>query len=99
MSVVSQDTVKQVALLARLKLEGDELSHLATQLDAILSYVQQLAGVATDQIEPTSHVLPLQDVLRPDTVKPSLKSEQVTALAPASRPPFVAVPKVIGVER
>ncbi len=99
MSVVSQDTVKQVALLARLKLEGHQLAHLASQLDSILAYVQQLSSVPTDRIEPTTHVLALANVLRPDAVKPSLKPEQVAALAPASRPPFVAVPKVIEVKR
>jgi aspartyl-tRNA(Asn)/glutamyl-tRNA(Gln) amidotransferase subunit C len=99
MSVVNPEIVKQVARLARLELEGTELALLATQMDAILAYVQQLSSVATDRIEPTSHVLPLANLLRPDAVQPSLKAEQVMALAPASRAPFVAVPKVIETER
>ena len=99
MSVVSQDTVKQVARLARLKLEGEQLSHIASQLDAILGYVQQLSAVPTDSVEATSHVLPLRDVLRPDENQPSLPAGEVIVLAPASRPPFVAVPKVIEGEK
>ena len=95
MAVVGQDTVKQVAVLARLRLEGPALAHLASQLDQILQYVRQLEAVNTDAIEPTSHVLPMANVLRPDELAPSLSQSAVTALAPASTPPFIAVPKVI----
>ena len=95
MSVVTPDVVKQVAFLARLRLEGPALAQIAAQLDEILAYVQQLSAVNTDQVEPTSHVLPLTNVLRKDEARPSLPAETVTALAPAAHPPFVAVPKVI----
>ena len=95
MSVVTPDIVKQVALLARLRLEGQELSMIATQLDHILQYVQQLQTVPTDQVEPTTHVLPLSNVLRQDELRPSLSQDAVMALAPAKHPPFVTVPKVI----
>lgn len=98
MSVVDPQTVQQVARLARLELEASQVSQLAAQLDKILAYVQQLSAVGTDRIEPTSHVLALSNVLRADAVQPSLKPEQVTALAPASQASFVAVPKVIEAE-
>ena len=95
MGVVTPDVVKQVAFLARLRLEGDTLTRIASQLDHILEYVQQLQAVETDGVEPTSHVLPLANVLRADERTPSLSQEAVLALAPATRPPFVTVPKVI----
>ena len=95
MGVVTAEVVQQVAMLARLRLEGPQLSQIAAQLDEILEYVQQLRSVSTDQVEPTSHVLPLANVLRTDEPQPSLDSHLVTALAPASHPPFVTVPKVI----
>lgn len=95
MSIVTTDTVKQVAFLARLRLEGDALTRLAGQLDEILAYVQQLQAVPTDQVEPTSHVLPLSNVLRKDERQPSVPQQQVVALAPASHAHFVTVPKVI----
>ena len=95
MGVVTPDIVKQVAQLARLRLEGPALSQLATQLDEILAYVQQLQAVATDRVEPTSHVLPLSNVLRRDEPQPCLPQEAVLALAPAAQRPFVKVPKVI----
>ena len=95
MSVVTPEIVTQVARLARLRLEGPALTQLATQLDGILRYVQQLQAVSTEHIEPTSHAVPLSNVLRPDEPGISLPSEQVLALAPAAKPPFVTVPKVI----
>ena len=95
MGVVTPETVKQVALLARLQLEGQALEQFSGQLDEILQYVQQLQTVSTDGIEPTSHVLPLSNVLRKDEPVPSLSQEAVLALAPAHQRPFVKVPKVI----
>ena len=95
MSEITPEIVKQVALLARLRLEGEALTHVASQLDGILAYVRQLQAVPTDHIEPTSHVLPLSNVLRKDEPVASLGAEAVVALAPTSQRPFIAVPKVI----
>ena len=97
MAVVTPEVVKQVARLARLRLEGKALTQIAAQLDEILQYVQQLQAVETDRVEPTSHVLPLTNVLRKDEPAPSLAQDAVVALAPAAVPPFVKVPKVIEV--
>ena len=95
MSVVTPDIVKQVAILARLRLEGQALEQLASQLDEILQYVQQLQSVPTDRIPPTSHVLPLSNVMRKDEPGGSLSQDVVIALAPDTQPPFIKVPKVI----
>jgi len=95
MSLVTTDVVKEVALLARLQLEGKDLERMAAQLDQILEYVRQLDAVPTDGIEPTSHVLQLTNVLRLDEPRPSLSAEAVVNLAPATHQQFVAVPKVI----
>lgn len=97
MGVVTPDIVRQVALLARVRLEGPALAQLAAQLDEILAYVRQLQAVPTDQVEPTSHVLPLSNVLRKDEPHPSLGQEVVVKLAPAGQLPFVKVPKVLEV--
>lgn len=97
MGIVTPQTVQRVARLARLQLEGQALAQMAAQLDEILEYMQQLQAVPTDQVEPTSHVVPLANVLRKDERRVSLKPEAVLALAPAAHPPFVKVPKVIDV--
>ena len=90
-----QKIIKHVALLARLHLEDKDLAKFAGELDAILAYVRQLQQVDTNDVEPTSHVLPLSNVLRKDEPTPSLRQEAVVGLAPAKHPPFVTVPKVI----
>jgi len=95
MAVITPEIVKQVALLARLRLEGQALTHTAAQLDEILQYVQQLSAVNTKGVPPTTHVLSLTNVMRPDEPQPSLSQEAVAALAPAAHPPFITVPKVI----
>ena len=95
MSLVTTDVIQRVARLARLQLEGPALSQCAAQLDEILTYVQQLQAVPTDGVTPTSHVLPLSNVLRNDERGVSLSQETVTALAPATQHPFIAVPKVL----
>ena len=95
MSAITPEIVQQVALLARLRLDGEALARVTAQLDEILEYARQLQAVPTDDIGPTSHVLPLSNVLRKDEPKPSLPSDAVVALAPAKQPPFVKVPKVI----
>ncbi|MBI4323314.1 MAG: Asp-tRNA(Asn)/Glu-tRNA(Gln) amidotransferase subunit GatC [Candidatus Omnitrophica bacterium] len=95
MAIVSTQDVRQVALLARLALHDDELKKLAAQLDEILEYVRQLQAVSTDGVEPTSHVLPLADVTRPDQRLPSLPPEEALTLAPARHGHLVKVPKVI----
>jgi len=87
--------IKQVALLARLQLEGKDLERIAAQLDQILGYVRQLDAVPTEGVEPTSHVVPLTNVLRADEPRPSLRAEEVVSLAPAKHQQFVSVPKVI----
>ena len=95
MAVVTPAVIAQVAGLARLRLEGPALTQFAVELSKILQYVRRLQAVETERVEPTTHVLPLSNVLRKDEPRPSLPSEAVVALAPARRPPFVAVPKVI----
>ena len=95
MAVVTPEIISQVALLARLRLEGQALAQLAAQLDEILQYVQQLQAVDTAHVEPTSHVLPLANVLRKDEPGACLSQDEVLTLAPATQSPFVTVPKVI----
>ena len=95
MSVVDPEIIKQVALLARLRLDPDALNVFSAQIDEILEYVRQLQAVSTEGVEPTSHVLPLANVLRKDEPQPSLTQEAVIRMAPDAQAPFVKIPKVI----
>ena len=95
MGIITQDVVKQVARLARLRLDGRELAGFVTELDEILEYVRQLDMVSTDGIAPTSHAMSLSNVLRKDMAHISLAKETVLDLAPSKKMPFIKVPKVI----
>jgi aspartyl-tRNA(Asn)/glutamyl-tRNA(Gln) amidotransferase subunit C len=93
---ITLDQVRHVAKLARLSLPPEQLEKLAGQLESILQYVKQIESADVSGVEPMAHALPISNVFRDDTVKPSLTVEQVLANAPDADPPFFKVPKVIG---
>ncbi len=87
--------IEQVAELARLSLKPEEKAKLQKDLESILAYVEQLNAVPTDKVEPTSHVLNLENVFREDKVRPSDIREEVLKHAPRREGNFFKVPKVI----
>jgi aspartyl-tRNA(Asn)/glutamyl-tRNA(Gln) amidotransferase subunit C len=90
--------VADLARLARIELTADELEHLAPQLKVILESVARVSEVAAEDIEPTSHALPLTNVFRDDVLRPSLPREEVLAGAPASELDRFRVPRILGEE-
>jgi aspartyl-tRNA(Asn)/glutamyl-tRNA(Gln) amidotransferase subunit C len=90
--------VADLARLARIELTAEELEHLAPQLQVILDSVARVSDVAADDIEPTSHALPLTNVFRDDVLRPCLPLEQVLAGAPASELDRFRVPRILGEE-
>lgn len=93
---LTPNDLAELARLARIELTSDELAHLAPQLDAILEAVAKVSEVAADDIPPTSHPLPLENVSRPDVVRPSLPREVVLAGAPAAENGRFRVPRILG---
>ena len=98
MSAITRDEVAHLARLSRLALTDDELDHYATQLDAIIESVAKVAEVAAEDVPPSSHALPLTNVLRPDEVRPSLTPEQALSGAPAVEDDRFRVPRILGEE-
>jgi aspartyl-tRNA(Asn)/glutamyl-tRNA(Gln) amidotransferase subunit C len=94
MSITRKD-VEHVANLARLELSDAEKEQFEEQLNAILKYAEKLNGLNTDGIEPTSHVLPLANVMRDDAVKPSWPIEKVLLNAPEEEDGQFKVPPVL----
>ncbi|NIM05013.1 MAG: Asp-tRNA(Asn)/Glu-tRNA(Gln) amidotransferase subunit GatC [Armatimonadetes bacterium] len=92
---LTPEEVDHVALLARLELTDEERSLFTSQLSAILDYFQQLRELDTTGVPPTSHVVPLQNVLREDTSAKSLPQEEALANAPEQRQDCFLVPRVI----
>ncbi len=89
------DQVRKVARLARLDLPEADLAVMAKQLTDILGYVDQLKELNTDGVEPMAHPLPVQNVFRPDELRPSLPVDAALANAPARSGDFFAVPAVL----
>lgn len=71
-----------VARLSRLKLDDDEVSRLEGELSSILDHVDRLAEIDIEGVEPTSHVVPLENVLRDDVARPGLDRDLALSQAP-----------------
>ena len=94
MKVTDQD-IKTVASLSRLRIRPDEVAEVAAQLDKFLTYVENLQAIDTSQIEPTTYALPMQNVFRADEVKPSLERELALSNAPLAEDGYFKVPRVL----
>lgn len=95
MEKITIKEVEHVANLARLEFSEEEKKKLTQQLARILDYIDQLNKLDTTNIEPTSHVIPMRNVVRPDEVKPSLIKEDALANAPSKVNGLFEVPKII----
>ena len=95
MSISRQD-IEKVALLARLQLTEAELGTMTSELAQIVGYVDQLAEVATDDVEPMAHAIPVTNVFREDLVGESLPREEALANAPHRDERGYLVPAVLG---
>jgi aspartyl-tRNA(Asn)/glutamyl-tRNA(Gln) amidotransferase subunit C len=96
---ITRDDVAKLANLARIDLTDAELDHLAPQLAVILESVAAVSGVAADDIPPSSHALPMENVMRPDEVRGSLTPEEALAGAPEEEQQRFKVPRILGEEQ
>jgi aspartyl-tRNA(Asn)/glutamyl-tRNA(Gln) amidotransferase subunit C len=80
--MIDREQVLHVARLARLRLSESEVERMAGELSGILEHVDRIGELALDDVPPTSHVVELENVLRPDEPRPSLPREAVLAQAP-----------------
>jgi aspartyl-tRNA(Asn)/glutamyl-tRNA(Gln) amidotransferase subunit C len=93
---ISRADVVHVAKLARLALTDDEIEALTPELDAILEHAAQISALDTDGVAPTSHPLPLVNVLRSDEARPGISRDEVLAAAPAAEDGRFRVPRILG---
>jgi aspartyl-tRNA(Asn)/glutamyl-tRNA(Gln) amidotransferase subunit C len=80
--MIDRDQVLHVAKLARLKFSEEEIERLAPELSKILEHVEQMDRLDLEGVEPTSHVVELQNVLREDVPRDSLPKERALDQAP-----------------
>jgi aspartyl-tRNA(Asn)/glutamyl-tRNA(Gln) amidotransferase subunit C len=95
---ITRDEVAHLARLARLAVTEQELDVFAGQLDVILGAVARVQEVAASDIPPTSHAVPLTNVMRPDRVGPCLDRDAVLAAAPAAEDGRFRVPHILAEE-
>jgi len=92
---VTNEQVRHIAKLARIAMGDEEIERLAPELNNILDWVEQLAEVNTEGVEPLTAVIDLKLRLRDDVVNDGNIRDAVLANAPEAQHGFFAVPKVI----
>lgn len=92
MSRISSEQVKHVANLARLAITDEETEMFTKQLDAIITYFEELNKLDTEGVKPTTHVLPMKNVLREDVPEKGLPVEEVLKNAPDHQDGQIRVP-------
>jgi len=92
---VDADTVRSVARLARIAVADEEIASLQAELNAILAFVEQLAEVNVEGVEPMTSVTPMTMKMREDKVTDGGIADDIIANAPAHEHHFFLVPKVV----
>ena len=92
---VTVENVSAVATLARLEFSPEEEERLTGELNRILEYMEKLNELDTDQVEPTSHVVPITNAFRRDAIHPFPFQEELLAPAPQLRDRYFQVPRII----
>lgn len=92
---ISREEIEHIASLARLYLTEEEKELFGSQLGSILDYMEKLNELDTRDTEPTSHVLPISNVMRSDILGHSISKEDALRNAPGHTEKFYKVPKII----
>jgi aspartyl-tRNA(Asn)/glutamyl-tRNA(Gln) amidotransferase subunit C len=92
---VDQATVRRIAHLARIKVSDDDVPQLQDELNAILQFVEELASVDVEGVEPMTSVMPMPMKKRADVVTDGGIADAILANAPAREDHFFKVPKVV----
>lgn len=92
---MDKEKVRSVAHLARIRVADDELDAVATDLERILSFVEQLNEVDTAGVEPMTSVVAMELRQRPDEVTDGNRRDEVLANAPDPERGFYTVPTVV----
>jgi aspartyl-tRNA(Asn)/glutamyl-tRNA(Gln) amidotransferase subunit C len=92
---ISLKDVEHVAKLARLELSEEEKQVFTEQLNSILKYAEHLNSLDTEGVEPTSHAMPLLNVMREDKTHESLPPDKVFLNAPEEEEGQFKVPAVL----
>jgi aspartyl-tRNA(Asn)/glutamyl-tRNA(Gln) amidotransferase subunit C len=90
--MIDRNQVLHVARLARLRLSDEEIERMSSELSGILDHIEKINELALDDVAPTSHVVELENVLRPDEARPSWPREGILEAAPDANQDGFRVP-------
>ncbi len=93
--MIERKDVEYVALLARLELSEEEKEVFTRQLGQVLEHAAKIRSLDTGGVEPTSHPIPLKNVMRPDEVGRGLSQEEALSGAPRAEDGYFVVPRII----
>lgn len=92
---ITENEVKHLANLARLKFTDNEITEYTTKLEEIVKFTDSLSEVNIDGVEPTNHIVKSQNVFRKDEVKPSFDRNLLFSNAPTKVAGCISVPRVV----
>ena len=92
---VTREDVENVALLSRLSIKDEDMDKNISELNDFLEYVDRLQQVDTENVAPTAHVLPVQNVFREDVVVNGDEHEKILANAPEEKDQSFKVPRTV----
>ena len=92
-NIISDETIEYVGILAKLELSDEEKEQAKTDMGRMLDYIDKLGELDTSDVEPMSHVFPVQNVFREDVVTNGDEREQLLSNAPQEKDGMFVVPK------
>lgn len=95
---ITKELIHHLAKLALLELTSEEEKRYASELDSLIGYFEKLQEVDTSHVQPTYHVVPLRNVLRPDEAKKTFGITDLMSVVPLHEEGAIKVPKIIDIE-
>jgi len=95
---ISRDEIYHIADLAYLYLDDEQAEKLASDLSEIVSYVEKLSELFTEDVEPMMHAVPMENILREDELHSSMTKEDALRCAPLHDGEYFLVPKILEVD-
>lgn len=92
---ITQETIEYVAALAKLSFSEDEKIQAKKDLENILGYIETMQELDTESVEPLTHMVQRKNVVREDSVKESMRREQILKNAPIVKDGCFSVPKTV----
>lgn len=92
---ITREQVEHVANLARLNLTEEEKEQMTSDMEAIIEFANRINELNIEDINPTAHVIPINNVFREDVINPSFPREELLSNAPNQQNGCFSVPRIV----